>query len=89
MWKNPTALHSDGTFARLSARGPPHLNDVEDNILVEAVQDTLGYAVVIPGSMDKQQILQVFELGGRKWRKKERMNEKQPSVYRTPSDGSS
>lgn len=34
-----------------------YLNDVEDNILVEAVQDTLGYTVVIPGSMDEQQIL--------------------------------
>lgn len=42
-----------------------YFNDVEDNILVKAVQDTLGYTVVIPGSMDKQQILQVFELCGR------------------------
>ena len=42
-----------------------HLDDIEDNILVEAVQDTLGYTVVIPGSMDEQQILQVFELCGR------------------------
>lgn len=42
-----------------------YLNDVEDNVLVEAVQDTLGYTVVIPGSMDEQQILQVFELCGR------------------------
>ena len=42
-----------------------YLNNVEDNILVEAVQDTLGYTVVIPGSMDEQQILQVFELCGR------------------------
>lgn len=39
-----------------------YLNDVEDDILVEAVQDTLGHAVVIPGSVDQQQILQVFEL---------------------------
>ena len=30
-----------------------HLDDIEDNILVEAVQDTLGYTVVIPGSMDE------------------------------------
>lgn len=43
-----------------------YFNDVQDNILVEAVQDTLGYAVVIPGSMDKQKILQVFELCERK-----------------------
>lgn len=42
-----------------------YFNDVEDNILVKAVQDTLGYTVVIPGSMDEQQILQVFELCGR------------------------
>lgn len=42
-----------------------YLNDVQDNILVEAVQDTLGYTVVIPGPMDEQQILQVFELCGR------------------------
>lgn len=39
-----------------------YFNDVKDNILVEAVQDTLGYTVVIPGSMDEQKILQVFEL---------------------------
>lgn len=43
-----------------------YFNDVKDNILVEAVQDTLGYAVVIPGSVDKQKILQVFELWERK-----------------------
>lgn len=43
-----------------------YFNDVKDNILVEAVQDTLGYTVVIPGSMDEQKILQVFELWERK-----------------------
>lgn len=43
-----------------------YFNDVEDNVLVEAVQDTLGHTVVIPGSMDEQQILQVFELCGRR-----------------------
>lgn len=39
-----------------------YFNDIKDNILVEAVQDALGYTVVIPGSMDEQKILQVFEL---------------------------
>lgn len=43
-----------------------YFNDVKDNILVEAVQDALGYTVVVPGSMDKQKILQVFELWERK-----------------------
>lgn len=43
-----------------------YFNDVKDNILVEAVQDTLGYTVVIPGSMDEQKILQVFKLCERK-----------------------
>lgn len=43
-----------------------YFNDIKDNILVEAVQDTLGYTVVIPGSMDEQKILQVFELCERK-----------------------
>lgn len=71
MWKHLNALHSDQTLAALSALRAPYLDDVEDNVLVEAVQDTLGYAVVIPGSVDKQQILQVFELCGRKWRKDE------------------
>lgn len=42
-----------------------YLNNVEYNVLVEAVQDAFGYTVVIPGSMDEQQILQVFELCGR------------------------
>lgn len=61
--KNLKALHSDLLHQELMSES--YLNDVEDDILVEAVQDTLGYAVVIPGSMDEQQILQVFELCGR------------------------
>lgn len=52
-------------FSVLELLCETYLNDVEDNVLVEAVQDTFGYTVVIPGSMDKQQILQVFELCGR------------------------
>lgn len=43
-----------------------YFNDVKDNVFVEAVQDTLGYTVVVPGSMDKQKILQIFELCERK-----------------------
>lgn len=31
-----------------------YLDDVQDNVLVEAVQDTLGDAVVIPGTVDQQ-----------------------------------
>lgn len=54
MWKHVKALHS--------GLCETHLDDVQDNILVEAVQDTLGYTVVVPGSVDEQQILQVFEL---------------------------
>lgn len=45
-----------------------YLNNVEDDILVETVQNTLGYTIVVPGSMDEQQILQVFELCGREVR---------------------
>lgn len=41
-----------------------YFNDVEDNVLVEAVEDALGHTVVVPGSVDQQQILQVFELRG-------------------------
>lgn len=52
-----------------------HLDDVEDNILVEAVQDTLGYTVVIPSSVDEQQILQVFELRGREVNEGRRQDE--------------
>lgn len=47
-----------------------YLNDVENNVLVETVQDALGDTIVVPGSVDKQQILQVFEL---RWRE-EMMN---------------
>lgn len=39
-----------------------YLNDVEDDVLVEAVQDTLGHTVVIPRSVDEEEILQVLEL---------------------------
>ena len=31
-----------------------YLNDVENDVLVEAVQDALGYTVVIPGSVNKE-----------------------------------
>lgn len=54
---------------RIHVCGPvprTHLNDVQDDVLVEAVQDALGHAVVVPGSVDQQQILQVFELRGRR-----------------------
>lgn len=50
----------------LSCDVDTYFNDVKDDILVEAVQDTLGYTVVVPGSMDKQKILQIFELCERK-----------------------
>lgn len=33
-------------------KGCPYLNDVEDHILVEAVEDALGHPVVAPGSMN-------------------------------------
>lgn len=52
-----------------------YLNDVKDNILVEAVQDALGHTVVVPGSVDEQQILQVFKLCGRKVRGGKRQDE--------------
>ena len=62
MGKHLNALHSEP----LELLCETYFNDVEDNILVEAVEDALGYTVVIPGSMDEQQILQVFELCGRR-----------------------
>lgn len=40
----------------------PYLDDVEDHILVETVQDTLGHPVVAPGSVDQKQLLQVGKL---------------------------
>lgn len=39
-----------------------HLDDVEDHVLVEAIQDALGHAVVAPGAVDQQQLLQVGKL---------------------------
>lgn len=41
-----------------------YFNDVEDDVLVEAVEDALGHTVIVPGSVDQQQILQVFKLRG-------------------------
>ena len=52
-----------------------YLDDVQDNVLVEAIQDTLGYTVVIPGAVDQQKILQVFELCGREGRRRAKINE--------------
>lgn len=43
-------------------KGKPDLDDVEHDVLVEAVQDTLGDSIVIPGTVNHQQILQIFEL---------------------------
>lgn len=43
-----------------------HLNDVEDHVLVEAVQDALGDATVAPGAMNQQELLQVGKLRKRK-----------------------
>lgn len=39
-----------------------YLDNIEDYILVEAIQDTLGDSVIVPGTMHHQQILQIFEL---------------------------
>lgn len=39
-----------------------YLNNIEDYILVEAVQNALGDSIVVPGTMDHQQILQILEL---------------------------
>jgi len=52
-----------------------YLYDVEHNVLVEAVQDTLGHAVVVPGAVHQQQILQVFELFGREGERREERGE--------------
>lgn len=41
-----------------------YFNNVEDDVLVKAVEDALCHTVVVPGSMDKQQILKVFKLHG-------------------------
>jgi len=41
---------------------PRYLDDVQDNVLVEAVQDALGHTVVAPRSVHQQQITQVFKL---------------------------
>lgn len=49
-------------YILLSAR--TYFNDVEDDVLVEAVEDALGHTVVVPGSVDEQQILKVFKLHG-------------------------
>lgn len=40
-----------------------YLDDVQDYVLVEAVKDALGNTVVVPSSVNQQQILQVLELG--------------------------
>ena len=56
---------SGAAAPRLNEKPETYLDDVEDNVLIEAVQDTLGNAVVIPGPVHQQQILQVFELFGR------------------------
>lgn len=39
-----------------------YLNNVQHNVLVKAIQDALGNAVVIPSTVNQQKILQVLEL---------------------------
>lgn len=41
---------------------PSYLNNVQHNVFVEAIQDALGNAVVIPSTVNQQKILQVLEL---------------------------
>lgn len=43
-----------------------YLNNVQHNVLVEAIQDALGNAVVIPSTVNQQKILQVLELKERR-----------------------
>ena len=62
--------------SRLNRKLETYLYDVEDNVLIEAVQDTLGHAVVIPGAVHQQQILQVFELFGREEREETQSQDK-------------
>jgi hypothetical protein len=40
----------------------PYLDDIEDHVLVEAVQDALGHPVVAPSPMNQEQLLQVGKL---------------------------
>ena len=44
------------------AGGVTYLDDVEDDVLVEAVQDALGHAVVAPRPVHQQQVPQELEL---------------------------
>lgn len=73
-------------FKHVSISGSTYLYDVKDDVFVEAVQDTFGYTVVVPSSMDQQKILQVFELCGEGGR---RESERVCFVYtvHTVSDG--
>lgn len=64
--EKPSPWFSDSCTRSWDQLRETYLDDVEDDVLVEAVQDTFGYTVVIPGSVDEQQILQVFELYGGK-----------------------
>lgn len=43
-----------------------YLNNVQHNVLVEAIQNALGNAVVIPSAVNQQKILQVLELRERR-----------------------
>lgn len=55
MRKNLNDIYS-GLWHDSESRQPlckTYFNDVQNNILVKAVQDALGYAVVIPGSVDE------------------------------------
>lgn len=39
-----------------------YLNNIQHNVFVEAVQDALSNSVVVPGTMDQQEVLQILEL---------------------------
>lgn len=39
-----------------------YLNNVEDHVLVEAVQYALGHPIVAPGAVNQQELLQVGKL---------------------------
>lgn len=54
--ETPKMPHGKG-FPHQGTVSVAYLNNVENHVLVEAVQDALGHSVVAPGTMDQQELL--------------------------------
>lgn len=82
--KNPAPVPTPPHPLAKAEGGLAYLDNVENHVLIETVQDTLGHTIVAPGAVDQQQLLQVGELRGKNGKVQERpsfMNKSHKTLF--------